>query len=279
MRCTVRDPVPMHASDQQHAAPCRQVCVQPSAATQHLSTGKLTQRHAGAEGTVAPGLATERLLGELMACQVPPHPRPPRWPTACAPPAAAGVMLPTHTHTHPHPRPSRGPPQLDTACSRAEDPAAPLRAAAAAAAAAAAPAGVSFAVKSAAAAALFLESLVGIAIPLALRATPLAQWWLSLLNCFSGGVFLAAGLVHLVPHCEEAQARVAAHHPGVSIPPPTYLVLVTLGYYLVLFVVSNKGSIGDAGDWAMGAAVPRVHTCSGGVEAALVGGRWEQVGA
>lgn len=56
--------------------------------------------------------------------------------------------------------------------------------------------------------------------------------WLSLLNCFSGGVFLAAGLVHLLPHCAESQARLGAWIGDY----PLYLVLITLGYMLVLFV-------------------------------------------
>jgi zinc transporter ZupT len=56
--------------------------------------------------------------------------------------------------------------------------------------------------------------------------------WLSLLNCFSGGVFLAAGLVHLLPHCQESQAKLGALVGDY----PLYLVLITLGYMLVLFV-------------------------------------------
>jgi hypothetical protein len=56
--------------------------------------------------------------------------------------------------------------------------------------------------------------------------------WLSLLNCFSGGVFLAAGLVHLLPHCQESQERLGALVGDY----PLYLVLITLGYMLVLFV-------------------------------------------
>lgn len=40
---------------------------------------------------------------------------------------------------------------------------------------------------------LFLEAVAGMYLPLALRRLPHHQWWLSLLNCFSGGIFLAAG--------------------------------------------------------------------------------------
>lgn len=45
-------------------------------------------------------------------------------------------------------------------------------------------------------------------------------------------MFLAAGLVHLLPHCQESQAKLGALVGDY----PLYLVLITLGYMLVLFV-------------------------------------------
>lgn len=45
-------------------------------------------------------------------------------------------------------------------------------------------------------------------------------------------MFLAAGLVHLLPHCQESQERLGALVGDY----PLYLVLITLGYMLVLFV-------------------------------------------
>lgn len=45
-------------------------------------------------------------------------------------------------------------------------------------------------------------------------------------------MFLAAGLVHLLPHCAEAQQRLGSLVGDY----PLYLVLITLGYMLVLFV-------------------------------------------
>lgn len=73
---------------------------------------------------------------------------------------------------------------------------------------------------------------IGIYFYLLLLVGLLLHRWLSLLNCFSGGVFLAAGLVHLLPHCQESQERLG-HLVGDY---PLYLVLITLGYMLVLFV-------------------------------------------
>lgn len=83
-----------------------------------------------------------------------------------------------------------------------------------------------------AALALFFEGLAGVYIPVLLKSFEGYEWWLSLLNCFSGGVFLAAGLVHLLPHCAEAQQRLGSLVGDY----PLYLVLITLGYMLVLFV-------------------------------------------
>ena len=79
---------------------------------------------------------------------------------------------------------------------------------------------------------LFIEALLGIYIPVWMKSLDSYEWWLSLLNCFSGGVFLSAGLVHLLPHCQEAQEKLA---PLLG-EYPLYLVLITLGYLLVLFV-------------------------------------------
>ncbi|GFH20833.1 uncharacterized protein HaLaN_18023 [Haematococcus lacustris] len=60
--------------------------------------------------------------------------------------------------------------------------------------------------------------------------------WMGLLNAFSGGVFLAAGLMHLIPHCQEAQQAVDLSRWGLPAEYPLYLLLVTLGYLLVLMV-------------------------------------------
>eukprot|EP00198_Chlamydomonas_reinhardtii_P004193 XP_001693529.1 ZIP family transporter [Chlamydomonas reinhardtii] len=99
--------------------------------------------------------------------------------------------------------------------------------------------------KAVAALVLFLEAVAGMYLPLALRRLPHHQWWLSLLNCFSGGIFLAAGIVHLLPHCAEAQEALGPLPPPwlprwlrPLLPPdyPLYLVLVVWGYCLVFWV-------------------------------------------
>lgn len=48
------------------------------------------------------------------------------------------------------------------------------------------------------------------------------RWWMGLLNAFSGGVFLSAGLMHLLPHCEEAQAEIDL--ASLHLPPEYPLV-------------------------------------------------------
>jgi hypothetical protein len=39
-------------------------------------------------------------------------------------------------------------------------------------------------------------------------------WWMGLINAFSGGIFLSAGLMHLLPHCQEAQVSAGHQHTG-----------------------------------------------------------------
>ena len=141
---------------------------------------------------------------------------------------------------------------LDSGCALGDAPAA----GAAAAAAAASPSWLSAltagagpdlpvppALRAAVAVGLGLEALLGIYIPILLRAVPGYEWWLALLNCFSGGVFVAAGLVHLLPHCQEAQQRLPAL---AGSDYPLYLVLIVGGYMLVLFVERVLFSVHDA---------------------------------
>ena len=59
--------------------------------------------------------------------------------------------------------------------------------------------------KAGLAAAVFGESMFGWMIPMVSEAVAgrKARWVMSLLNAFSGGVFLSAGLTHLFPHLVE----------------------------------------------------------------------------
>ncbi|EFJ49683.1 hypothetical protein VOLCADRAFT_89649 [Volvox carteri f. nagariensis] len=81
---------------------------------------------------------------------------------------------------------------------------------------------------------LFLEAVAGMYLPLLLQRLQSPQWWLSLLNCFSGGIFLSAGIIHLLPHCAEAQEALGPIGPGGDYP--LYLVLVVVGYCVVFYV-------------------------------------------
>lgn len=62
--------------------------------------------------------------------------------------------------------------------------------------------------KAAAALLLFVEAVVGMLLPALVTRMESHRWWMGCLNAFSGGIFLAAGVMHLIPHCEEAQAEV-----------------------------------------------------------------------
>ncbi|GIL51325.1 hypothetical protein Vafri_7338 [Volvox africanus] len=93
----------------------------------------------------------------------------------------------------------------------------------------------SLSVKGLAALALFLEAVAGMYLPLLLQRLRSPQWWLSLLNCFSGGIFLSAGIIHLLPHCAEAQEALGSIGPNGA-DYPLYLVLVVVGYCVVFYV-------------------------------------------
>jgi zinc transporter 1/2/3 len=59
-----------------------------------------------------------------------------------------------------------------------------------------------------------------------------ARWVMSLLNAFSGGVFLSAGLTHLFPHLVEYQEQVKITPAGY----PAGFALALTGYLLVFFI-------------------------------------------
>jgi zinc transporter ZupT len=92
--------------------------------------------------------------------------------------------------------------------------------------------GVNLQAKAIAAVALFLEASLGLAIPLFLTQHRKSHWLLSLVNCFSGGVFFAVGMVHLLPDCFEAAAKL--QQPFNS--QQAALSLVVAGYCLIFFM-------------------------------------------
>jgi len=78
---------------------------------------------------------------------------------------------------------------------------------------------------------IFIEGLAGGLLPLLIRRLLVnADGAMSLLNAFSGGVFLAAGLVHILPHVIESAAQV--DHGEYPLP----YALVLMGYVLIFLV-------------------------------------------
>lgn len=88
--------------------------------------------------------------------------------------------------------------------------------------------------KAGLAAAVFGESMFGWMIPMVSEAVAgrKARWVMSLLNAFSGGVFLSAGLTHLFPHLVEYQEQVKITPAGY----PAGFALALTGYLLVFFI-------------------------------------------
>ena len=87
--------------------------------------------------------------------------------------------------------------------------------------------------KAGLAVAIFAESMFGWMIPMVSEAVAgrKARWVMSLMNAFSGGVFLAAGLTHLFPHLVEYQNEVTL---GGAYPVGFSLALT--GYLIVFFI-------------------------------------------
>ena len=78
---------------------------------------------------------------------------------------------------------------------------------------------------------ILVEALVGGLLPLFLvRSLVRADGFMSLLNAFSGGIFLTTGMTHILPHVIESSAEV--DHGDYPLP----YVLVILGYMLVFLV-------------------------------------------
>lgn len=78
---------------------------------------------------------------------------------------------------------------------------------------------------------LFVEVLMGGVIPYLLRFLPGQEWYISLINTFSGGVILATGLVHLVPEVIEEQFEVDLPNEY-----PLGMVMMAAGFLLVFFL-------------------------------------------
>ena len=68
-----------------------------------------------------------------------------------------------------------------------------------------------------AAAVLFVEAYVGVALPFFLRITPSAQWYLSLANAFAGGAFFTFGALQSQPRRLVDSLRAQMRQHAVSI--------------------------------------------------------------
>ena len=73
---------------------------------------------------------------------------------------------------------------------------------------------------------------------------------LSLLNCFSGGIFLGMSLIHIMPEAAEEYGEWAEEN-GIEKPFPLPFVMIFLGYLLILAVdrvLAGKFHKHDHGD-------------------------------
>lgn len=88
-----------------------------------------------------------------------------------------------------------------------------------------------FGMKAIVSAVVFVEVCAGSVVPYALKYLPAADYYIGLLNTFSGGVILATGLIHLVPEVIEEQFEVDLPNEY-----PLGMVMMTGGFLLVFFL-------------------------------------------
>ena len=82
--------------------------------------------------------------------------------------------------------------------------------------------------------AIFAEGLVGGMLPMMVTMTlPKVQHALEFMNSLSGGVFLASGFVHLIPHALEAATEAKI---GTKDEYPFAMAMVVLGFLIAFFV-------------------------------------------
>ncbi|GMH45871.1 hypothetical protein BSKO_13834 [Bryopsis sp. KO-2023] len=77
----------------------------------------------------------------------------------------------------------------------------------------------------------FIEAILGTVIVLVTGYSGKFKTALGVMNSFAGGVFLATGFIHLLPHINENEAKIS----GLNEYPLGYLIIV-IGFMLVFFV-------------------------------------------
>jgi zinc transporter 1/2/3 len=85
---------------------------------------------------------------------------------------------------------------------------------------------------------IFLTGLAGGLLPLWVGYTPRTQRFFSLGNALSAGIFLSAGLIHMLPDAEEGLRGALGEFPTASL-------IAVIGFFIVLFV-ERVASRGDA---------------------------------
>jgi zinc transporter 1/2/3 len=85
--------------------------------------------------------------------------------------------------------------------------------------------------------AILATGLLGGLMPLWLGYTPATRRFFSLGNAFSAGIFLSAGLIHMLPDAETSLRGVLGEFPTASL-------LAVLGFFIVLFVERVAASEG-----------------------------------
>ncbi|KAK9807742.1 hypothetical protein WJX72_007847 [[Myrmecia] bisecta] len=116
---------------------------------------------------------------------------------------------------------------------------------------------------------LFVEALLGVFIPILMRMrlSLVNASFLSLLNCFTGGVFLAFGLMHLAPGVMHLAPDAAASATYLNVDYPIAYLFIMAGFYLVfmlqklaapLLAVRTSADLDDAAGLPGGCCQPPI---------------------
>jgi zinc transporter 1/2/3 len=80
-------------------------------------------------------------------------------------------------------------------------------------------------------------ALTGSYLPSLLRSSQHISRCFPLSNTFAGGVFLAAGLLHMLPHAVETFNHISSDHHGDHVHPyPWAFLLAAFGFLFILFI-------------------------------------------
>lgn len=100
--------------------------------------------------------------------------------------------------------------------------------------------------------AVLVAGLLGGAIPLMRREGPGSGRWMSWGNAFAAGIFLGAGLIHMLPEANEAWEELGFHYPIAFLLAALAFVLLLLVEHVLLPDAAHRHSHAPSGEPFLG---------------------------